>query len=119
MADKLSVTITFVKDHYEVTAEMTEVDVLPEAIFLYENTGNASLGDYYGVASLSELLSRQEWVGVPIDTFGNKWVRFTEALVVVPNLEEAEKSKAWIIENVRLLKTQVLSQNPDTEVITI
>lgn len=119
VADKLSVTITFVKDHYEVTAEMEEVDVLPSAIFLYENTGDTSLGEYYGVANLDELLARQEWTGVAIPTFGNRWVRYTEALVIAPNEEEAEKSKAWIIENVQRLKQQILTQSPDTEVIII
>ena len=119
MSDQLSITITFVKDHYELNAVMSEVDVLPEAIFLYENTGDASLGEYYGVASLDELLSRQEWTGVAIPAFGNKWVRYTEAVMLLPNLEEAEKSKAWIIENVKRLKQQITSQSPDTEVIVI
>lgn len=119
MEDLLSVTITFVKDHYEVTAEMTEVNILPEAIFLYENTGEDTLGEYYGVAGIDELTSRQEWTGVAIPTFGNRWVRFTEALVVVPNMEEAEKSKQWIISNVERLKQQILIEPSTTQVIPI
>lgn len=119
MADELSVTIAFVLDHYEVVASLTETEALPEAIFLYENNGTVELGAYYGVASIDELTSRAVWSGVAIPTFGNKFVRHVEGLVIAPTLEEAEKSKQWIISRVKQLKNQVLAQESNTQVIVV
>ena len=119
MADKLSITIAYVEDKYEVTAFMTETSILPAAIFLYENNGTTVLGEYQGVCGIDELSSRQVWTGDVIPTFGNKFVRHTHALVIAPSMEEAEKSRAWIISNVNRLKEQILSQESITQVLTI
>ena len=119
MSDQLSVTISFVKDHYEVTASLVTTDVLPEAIFLYRNTGTTQLGEYYGVAFLSEIQARQVWTGVAIPSFGNAFVRYTQAFVIAPNLEEATKAAELIKESTKTLKSQILSAESITEVITL
>lgn len=116
--DKLSVTIRLVGDKYEVTATLVERDVLPAAIFLYENTGEQTLGEYYGVCQVADLTHRQEFVGEVIDPFGNKYVRYSSLLKLVDSIEDAESVRAWTTETVKILKQQMLSAAPET-VITI
>ena len=119
MSDKLSVTIEFVRDHYEVTAEMVELEVLPAAIFLYENFGTVTLGEFQGVAFLSDLTSRQEFTGTPIDTFANKYVRKAEMFQSASSEEEAEKIKEHLINSVKNLKAEVLTQQPNTQIVEV
>lgn len=116
--DKLSVTIRLVGDKYEVTASLVERDVLPAAIFLYENTGEASLGEYQGVCQVVDLTSRQEFTGSAIDTFGNKFVRYTSVIKIVDTKDDAELVKDWMIETVKVLKQQMLAAEAET-VITV
>lgn len=117
--DKLSVTITFNEDHFEVTATMVETNVLPAAMFLYENDGTTTLGPYYGVANLSEIQSRQIFTGTSIPVFGNRYVRYTQAFLSVPTMDDAQLSKQLIITHVQNLKNEVLSQQPDTQIVVI
>lgn len=119
MADKLSVTVTFVKDHYEVTAEMIELDVMPAEIFLYENLGTPTIGAYQGVAFKDDLTSRQVFTGVAIDTFGNKYVRTGEMFKSVATEAEAESVARHLINSVERLKEEILAAEPQTEVVTI
>lgn len=116
--DKLSITIRLVGDKYEVTATLVERDVLPAPIFLYENTGEARLGEYQGVCQVVDLTSRQEFIGIAIDTFGNKYVRYSSLLKLVDSIEDAESVRAWTTETVKILKQQILSAEPET-VITV
>lgn len=119
MADELTVTVTFVRDHYEVTASLTDTDVLPEAVFLYENNGTTQLGEYMGVCSQAELTTRQEFTGVAVTVFANKYVRFTEAFKSVATEVQAESFKAHLIESVKGLKAEVIALQPNTEVIEL
>ncbi|HET8686552.1 MAG TPA: hypothetical protein VFM18_07785 [Methanosarcina sp.] len=119
MADTLSITTQLVGDKYEVTASLTSLDVLPAAIFLYENTGNTSLGEYQGVCQLSDLTTRQEFTGTAIDTFGNKFVRYTSMTKLVSTLEDASKVSDWVTASVTTLKQQMVSTFPETILINI
>lgn len=119
MSDKLSVTIAFVRDHFEVTAELVELDILPAAIFLYENLGIVELGQYQGVAFKSDLTTRQEFIGVPIQTFANKYVRTAQAVKIVSTMEDANTVKDWIIDGVKNLKAEILADQPNTQIIEV
>ena len=87
--DKLRTTIEHHPEGFIATAELIENTVLPTAIFLYENTGSAVLGDYLAVARAEDLQSRQIWSGVAIPTFGNKYVRHTSVRKVFPDQQTA------------------------------
>lgn len=119
MSDELTVTIAFVQDHYEVTASLTDTDVLPEAIFLYENLGTTQLGPYYGVCSQAELTTRQEFTGSPIAVFANKFVRYIEAFTAVPTEADAQRFKEHLVDSVKRLKAEVIALQPNTEVIEL
>lgn len=104
MADKLEVTISQKPSFFEVSAEMHELDKLPAKIFLYENNGTATLGSYIGVCSVSDIGSRQEWTGVAIPTFGNRYVRHDVAYTQVQDATLAAQVAANIVASVRRLK---------------
>lgn len=104
MADKLDVSITQTPSFYEVRAVLSEREKLPEKIFMYENSGTSTLGDYVAVCTPGDLSSRQEWTGSPIPTFGNRYVRAREAYVRTPDSDTAAEVAANILASVRRLK---------------
>lgn len=84
MAASLTVTTTILEDQILVEADVAEGGDIPQAIFLYENTGTDELGKYFGVCSRTDYERFQEWTGTPIPVFGNKFVRYTVGRNYVP-----------------------------------
>lgn len=80
---QLSITTQLIDDHWVITATVVPGSYLPAAIFMYENTGTTQLGTYQGVCAESELLRMQVWTGVAIPQFGNRYVRYTEAKIIL------------------------------------
>lgn len=119
MADKLEVTISQKPSFFEVSAEMHELDVLPAKIFLYENNGTATLGSYIGVCSVSDIGNRQEWTGVAIPTFGNRYVRHDQAYKQVVDAIQAASVSANIVASVRRLKSTYAEPEASTTIYEI
>lgn len=111
MADKLEVTIAQVADYYQVTASMIQTEKLPTKIFLYENNGTATLGNYIGVCHVADLGKRKEWEGVAIPSFGNKYVRHDIVSITVSDSDSAARVAANILAGVRRLK-QTFAEPP-------
>lgn len=105
MADKLDVTIAQIEDYYEVSAVMSELEKLPAAVFLYQNDGTATLGEYIGVCNVEDIAKRKVWEGVAIPSFGNRYVRHDAVLKVVSDSTAAASVAANIVAGVRRLKS--------------
>ena len=77
MAASISVTTKHLDDKILVEAQLGANPDIPAAIFLYENTGTDTLGDYFGVCALTDFKKFREFTGEPIPVFANKYVRYT------------------------------------------
>lgn len=84
MSDTLTITSGAGPDNWVITAYLSATTLLPAEIFLYENLGTTELGRYVGVADVSQLGLYQVWSGTAIPTFGNAYVRYAQAKIVLP-----------------------------------
>lgn len=74
MSSTLNVTTSLVGNQYQVTGSLASGASLPPAVFLYQNTGGTTLGNYVGVAGIAELTRFQVFNGTAIPIFGNMYV---------------------------------------------
>lgn len=119
MANQVDTLIRLVDDHWEVTAEVAPGGTLPLEVFTYENTGDSTLGGYYGTCSVEELGRYQIWQGNPIPLFGNRFVRHGQAKIVVSLADDPKQVVATIIKNLTSLSLAYQSRGEISETYTI
>lgn len=106
-------------DQVTITATIVAGGYLPQNIFLYQNTGTTTLGDYWGVANTDELTRFQVWTGAAIPKFGNAFCRSNQAKITLSVTDNA----ASVIENITLgvtnLSAAMKTAASTTQVITI
>lgn len=95
---QLQITTTLDGDQYTITATVLPGGFLPQDIFLYQNSGTTQLGDYYGIANTDELTRFQVFNSVAIPKFGNAFVRYSQAKIVLNVQDDA----ASVISNLTL-----------------
>ncbi len=108
--DRIHVAITPVVNGYEVTSSVVENTSIPVEIYLYENLGTATLGDYVGIVSASDLHLRSIWTGVAMPAFGNRFVRTANLTLLVENKETADAIAANILKGAKKLKSDLAQE---------
>lgn len=115
MASNLSVTKALVDDHILVTASLVDGSTLPGAIFIYENNGDGTLGSFFGTCGIDELRRLAVLtLGTPQPKFGNRYVRHTEAKILVPVDQNADEVIAALVKNVKALSLAYSNQTSST-----
>lgn len=105
MASTINVITELQGDHYLITATVQAGGTLPREIFVYENSGSNTLGNFYGTCSVEELGRFQIFTGTAIPTFGNRFVRYQEAKIHVNLSDDPISVVNSLIKNVKLLST--------------
>lgn len=119
MASNLIVITDFVNDHWEIVATIESGGSLPQEIFIYENSGTTSLGNFFGTCSLAELQRLKIFTGTAIPKFANKYVRYGEAKIIVNSESDIPGVIAALVENVRDLSTAYNDYTPTTQTFEI
>lgn len=109
MSDDLRVVREYDDGVYTVTATVENPSVLPLEIFLYENN-EGELGDYYAVCTLENLNRPKFTPGM--ESFGVKFVRYTEATKQFYELADAVSFENAIVGRVNQLYLE-LTENVD------
>ena len=91
---------------------------IPKSIFMYENTGSG-LGSYQGVCTLKEYQRMQEYTGTNIPLFGNKFIRYNQAVLNLPLDRSITEAKDLLIFNVKSFKDQFLASKSITTIVTL
>lgn len=118
-SSNLEITQNIEGDNIVVTATVLPGSFLPAEIFVYENTGTTTLGDYYGVCDKDELTRFQVWTGVAIPKFGNKFVRFGSAKIVLDLQADVDRVVANITKTATDLSTALKTASSSTQIVNI
>ena len=118
MSSTLLVTTELVNDHWVITATIQPGGVLPPEIFIYYNAG-AVLGEFFGTCSVDELNRLQIFSGTPIPTFGNKYVRYGQAKIIVDLETQATQVISGLVTNVKALSMAYQANTTITQTYTI
>lgn len=111
MSSTLNTNTALSGDHYLVTGSLASGGTLPQEVFIYENTGDGSLGDFYGTCSLAELGRLPiQVLGTPISTFGNKYVRYGQVKIKISLADDPVAVIVALVHNVGLLSKAYNSQ---------
>ena len=119
MASTLLITTSVVGYEYVITSTMSS-DELPVDIFMYENTGT-ELGDYQGVCTLEEYKRLQSYIGADIPIFGNKFLKWNQAIVHIPfsaGIDPSTVSNKLVLD-VKAFKIAYLASQNSTQTIII
>lgn len=111
MPSTLNVQTTVTGDHYLITGSLAVGSSLPLAIFIYVNTGDGTLGEYYGTCAVQEIGRLQPFtLGTPIPTFGNKYIRYDQIKIKVPLDENPSAVVTAIVKKVTELSLAYAAQ---------
>lgn len=119
MSDQVKITKSLVDNELVVEAELLPGGDLPTAIFVYENTGEETLGEYIGVADYDELKRFQVWNDEAIPIFANKYILHTKMQRIFPTEAIADKAATHLINSVKKLALEISVATPDTQVYDI
>jgi hypothetical protein len=116
---QLQITTQLTEDHWTITATVLPNSFLPADIFMYQNTGTTELGTYQGICGQSELLRLQVWAGEALPIFGNKYVRWNQAKIIV----DSDVNPQVVVNNLtftaKQLSLALQAAASSTQVVTI
>lgn len=111
MASTLQLTTTLVGDHYLITGNLADGGTLPKEIFIYTNTGDGTLGEFFGTCNLQELGRLQVFTpGIPQEIFGNKYLRHSDVKIKVALQDSPNSVIAALVTNVKALSVAYANQ---------
>lgn len=120
MTSSLSITKRLTADNqWEIIASVEAGGSLPQDIFIYENTGENSLGSYFGVCNLSEYQRLSLFEGTPIPKFGNRFVRSSSAKIKLDIKDDPELVINHIVNSVKSLSLAISNTTSITQIISI
>lgn len=96
----LKVVTSIIDDKYRVEAELTEPADLPKDIFVYRNTGTEELGEFQGVCTLREYTTLQTFKGEALPVFGNGYLKYGKAVILVKLTDDVDRVIMMLKENV-------------------
>ncbi len=104
----------------QVTCHVVAGGTLPLDIFIYENTGTATLGAYIGICNLAEYQRLKTFhTGDIIPKFGNKFVKFTEARIELDVEDNPERVIHHLTNTATFLSFELSNSTAVTKLITI
>lgn len=104
MASTLNIVTSVVQDHYLITGSLAQGGTLPREIFIYTNTGDGTLGEFFGTCNLQELGRLPKLtLGVPQPTFGNRYLRHDEIKIEVALKDDPQGVITALVNNVKSL----------------
>jgi hypothetical protein len=112
--DTLRTESVFEKDHFVLTGEVVTPEVLPLEVFLFENKGTTSLGDYCGICAFSELIATKVFTGEPIPILHNKYVRYGQAKIKLYSEDEVTAEIQHMASSLKSLVTEIQNQGSQT-----
>lgn len=111
MSSTLNVQTNVVGDHYLISGGIASGGSLPQSIFIYTNTGNGTLGEFFGTCNVQEVGRLQPFtLGTPIPTFGNKYIRYDQIKIKVPLGENPVPVVTALVKNVSDLSLAYAAQ---------
>lgn len=120
MSSLLNITTQLSTDNlWEVTATISPEGTLPPDIFIYENFGGTTLGKYAGVCSVDQYQRFQTFSGASIPVFGNRYVKYNQAVSIVLNQNLVNQVIACITQDVLALSVALSNQVPVTITVSI
>jgi hypothetical protein len=117
--DSLRITTTVQDSLWKVSASLEQREILPAAIFIYENTGTIELGRYVGVCNFQEVCRLPVWEGLLIKKFGNRFVRHSSADLFIPLSQDLASKTKHLTDSVSALKAEILAQINKTEIVPV
>ena len=119
MATNLEITKRVENSSWVISAHVMPGSDIPAAVFIYSNTGESSLGEYFGVTSLSEFKRLQEWSGEAIPVFGNKYVRSDGLLAMLPITSNPDIFIQNVKSTLTTFRVEFLAGYTSTEIVSI
>lgn len=111
MASTLNIQTNVVGDHYLISGSVASGGSLPQSIFIYVNTGDGTLGEFYGTCGVQEVGRLQPFtLGTTIPTFGNKYIRYDQIKIKVPIGQNPAAVVMALVKNVTALSTAYAAQ---------
>jgi hypothetical protein len=120
MASSLSVTTQLTENNQvEILAEVVSGGTLPRDIFIYENRGTTELGNYIGVCDLEEYQRLSTFTGTVIPGFGNKFVKYTQAKILLDVTDDINRVINNITNTATFLSFSLSNSASTTQIINI
>lgn len=120
MSNSLSITTSLTTNHkVEILASVVAGGTLPQDIFIYENTGTSQLGYYVGICNVEEYQRLQTFTGEVVPVFGNKFVKSTQAKILLDVLDDPNQVIKHITNTATFLSIALLKSSSVTQIITI
>ena len=119
MSNTLEVTTTLVNDHWDISAQLGSGATIPRDIFIYENTGTTSLGEFFGTCAISDLTKFQVYTGEVVPIFGNRYLRHDTANISIYKQEDLAEAVTILLKNVTNFKLAYLSTSSTTQTFVL
>lgn len=105
--------------NWQITANVLPGGTLPLDIFIYENTGTTTLGQYVGVCNLDEYQRLQTFTGTAIAVFGNRFVKYTQGVIPDCPTNDLVQATTCIENEVKALSLAFTNASSSTLIINI
>jgi hypothetical protein len=119
MSNPLTVTKTLSDTGWTITASLDVNSTIPKDIFAYLNTGTTTLGTFQGVINVGDLNRLVVWTGSIVPIFANKYVRYSVAIIAVPQTSDVDAVIATLKTSVQLFSTAFQATQSSTQIFTI
>lgn len=115
----LKITTTINGDVKTIKMEILEDSFLPADIFLWTND-DGQLGEFQGVCNKAQLRRYRVWSeDPPVPSFGNRLVRYHEAIRVLGVMEDETRYVDIVLRDIQHLSIELQTEPVVTRVVKI
>lgn len=83
MTNSVSITKRLTGEGWSITGALTPVSQVPKEIFVYENTGDATLGTYHSVVTVADLPRIPIYSGSAVPLARSRYVRASTIKILI------------------------------------
>lgn len=101
MPNKVTLTKKLETGGWVISGSVDFVAPTPKDIFVYENTGEAQLGDFHSVVMVADINKVPVWTNTPITTFTALYVRTNQVNIKVPSDYDVDQALSELLASIK------------------
>ncbi len=119
MSNSVTITKRLTNDGWSITGNLLPGGTIPPDIFVYENNGTSTLGDWNSVVMVMDMTKIPRWTGVAIPTSKSQWVRASTIKILIDTSHDVDEVISQLKSSLQKFVAEFNSEKESTNIYVL